>query len=314
MSDTGSSGDGEIPEVAGPGEPDPPSLTLLNPGATRPQPGDSYSRPVVTESMSMTRSSVATREEAAEGVTVENLTVRFKSTPLLDGISATFEPNKVTAIVGPTGCGKTTLLRSINRMHDHVAGMRVEGSVVVEGVDIYGMDVNVREVRRRVGMLFQRPNPFPRSIAENVGLAPRAHGLANRGSIHELVRAELTTVGLWDAVSTRLGSSPFSLSGGQQQLLCLARTLALSPDVILLDEPTSALDPDTTEHIEGLLRQLAERMTVLIVTHNLAQASRISDNVLFLMKGSVVEAASARTFFHDPADERSRAYVSGRIG
>jgi phosphate transport system ATP-binding protein len=264
--------------------------------------------------MQLAGTNVATKEEVSAGVAIEGLTVKFRGTPLIDGISTLFEPNKVTAIVGPTGCGKTTLLRSINRMHDHVTGMRVSGSVVVEGVDIYGPNVNVREVRRRVGMLFQRPNPFPRSIAENVGLAPRAHGLADRSNVRELVRENLTMVGLWDAVSNRLHGSPFGLSGGQQQLLCLARTLALSPDVILLDEPTSALDPDTTAHIESLMKKLSEHMTVLIVTHNLAQASRISDNVLFLMKGNVVEATSARTFFHDPADERSRAYVSGRIG
>jgi len=199
-------------------------------------------------------------------------------------------------------------------MHDHTAGMRVSGAVVVNGVDVYGEDVNVREVRRRVGMLFQRPNPFPRSISENVSLAPRAHGIASRSSSAELVQQQLQRVGLWDVVSNRLHSSPFSLSGGQQQLLCLARALALSPDVLLLDEPTSALDPDTTERIEALFRGLSEKMTVLIVTHNLGQANRIADDVLFLMKGSVVENTSARTFFHDPADERSRAYVSGRIG
>jgi phosphate transport system ATP-binding protein len=304
----------QAPAEADPGDAGSGPSPVLNPDATRPQPPNSYSRSVVTDSMQLAGTNVATKEEVAAGVAIEGLSVKFRGTPLIDGISTLFEPNKVTAIVGPTGCGKTTLLRSINRMHDHVAGMQVSGSVVVEGVDIYGPDVNVREVRRRVGMLFQRPNPFPRSIAENVGLAPRAHGLADRGNVRELVRENLTMVGLWDAVSNRLHGSPFGLSGGQQQLLCLARTLALSPDVILLDEPTSALDPDTTDHIESLMKTLSEHMTVLIVTHNLAQASRISDNVLFLMKGKVVEATSARTFFHDPADERSRAYVSGRIG
>jgi len=304
----------KAPAAADPGDAEPSPSPVLNPDATRPQSPSSYSRSVVTDSMQLAGTNVATKEEVSAGVAIEGLTVKFRGTPLIDGISTLFEPNKVTAIVGPTGCGKTTLLRSINRMHDHVTGMRVSGSVVVEGVDIYGPDVNVREVRRRVGMLFQRPNPFPRSIVENVGLAPRAHGLADRGNVRELVRENLTMVGLWDAVSNRLHGSPFGLSGGQQQLLCLARTLALSPDVLLLDEPTSALDPDTTDHIESLMKKLSEHMTVLIVTHNLAQASRISDNVLFLMKGNVVEATSARTFFHDPADDRSRAYVSGRIG
>jgi len=304
----------KAPAAADPGDAEPSPSPVLNPDATRPQSPSSYSRSMVTDSMQLAGTNVATKEEVSAGVAIEGLTVKFRGTPLIDGISTLFEPNKVTAIVGPTGCGKTTLLRSINRMHDHVTGMRVSGSVVVEGVDIYGPDVNVREVRRRVGMLFQRPNPFPRSIVENVGLAPRAHGLADRGNVRELVRENLTMVGLWDAVSNRLHGSPFGLSGGQQQLLCLARTLALSPDVLLLDEPTSALDPDTTDHIESLMKKLSEHMTVLIVTHNLAQASRISDNVLFLMKGNVVEATSARTFFHDPADDRSRAYVSGRIG
>ena len=304
----------KAPAAADPGDAEPSPSPVLNPDATRPQSPSSYSRSVVTDSMQLAGTNVATKEEVSAGVAIEGLTVKFRGTPLIDGISTLFEPNKVTAIVGPTGCGKTTLLRSINRMHDHVTGMRVSGSVVVEGVDIYGPDVNVREVRRRVGMLFQRSNPFPRSIVENVGLAPRAHGLADRGNVRELVRENLTMVGLWDAVSNRLHGSPFGLSGGQQQLLCLARTLALSPDVLLLDEPTSALDPDTTDHIESLMKKLSEHMTVLIVTHNLAQASRISDNVLFLMKGNVVESTSARTFFHDPADDRSRAYVSGRIG
>ncbi len=302
------------PAQGDPRDAEPGSSPVLNQPETRPQSAPPYSRSVVTDSMQLAGVNVATSEEVSAGVAVEGLTVKFRGTPLIDSISNLFEPNKVTAIVGPTGCGKTTLLRSINRMHDHVTGMQVSGKVVVEGVNVYGADVNVREVRRRVGMLFQRPNPFPRSIAENVGLAPRAHGLANRSNVRELVQENLTRVGLWDAVSSRLHGSPFGLSGGQQQLLCLARTLALSPDVILLDEPTSALDPDTTDHIESLMKGLSERMTVLIVTHNLAQASRISDNVLFLMKGSVVEATSARTFFHDPADDRSRAYVSGRIG
>ena len=255
-----------------------------------------------------------TGEELSEGVAVRDLSVRFGDKPLLSGITVQFRPNRVTAIVGPTGCGKTTLLRSINRMHDQTAGMRVKGSVVIEGVDVYGPDVNVREVRRRGGMLFQRANPFPRSIAENVGLAPRAHGMVNRRDVHELIEQRLVEVGLWAAVSSRLHASPFGLSGGQQQLLCLARALALSPTVLLLDEPTSALDPDSTERIEELIKRIAERITVLIVTHNLAQANRISDDVVFLTAGEVVEATSARTFFHDPANEKSRAYVSGRIG
>jgi phosphate transport system ATP-binding protein len=251
---------------------------------------------------------------ASDGVGVRDLVVAFKDKVLLHGISTDFQANKITAIVGPTGCGKTTLLRSINRMHDQTPGMRVTGSVVVAGQDVYAPGVGSRGLRRSVGMLFQRANPFPQSIADNVSLAPRAHGMVGRRGAAALVEEHLTEVGLWDAVKGRLGASPFQLSGGQQQLLCLARALAMSPEVMLLDEPTSALDPGTTEHIEALVKRLSERVTILIVTHNLAQANRISDNVLFLMAGSVVEAAPASTFFHNPADERSRAYVSGRIG
>ncbi len=251
---------------------------------------------------------------AESGVDVRNLRVFYKENELLHGVSYSFRPNAVSAVVGPTGCGKTTLLRSINRLHDSTPGMRVTGSVTIGGEEVYGRGVGVRGLRRKVGMLFQRANPFPQSIADNVSLAPRAHGMVSRHQVAALVEQHLTLVGLWDAVKDRLDRSPFHLSGGQQQLLCLARTLALSPEVLLLDEPTSALDPDTTEHIESLIKQLSQRVTVLIVTHNLAQANRIADDVLFLMAGSVVEFAPAQTFFQNPADERSRAYISGRIG
>lgn len=265
--------------------------------------------------MELSRATAAAAEaEVAEGVAIRDLTVRYRGNPLLEAVSVQFEPRRITAIVGPTGSGKTTLLRSINRMHDETPGMRVQGSVLIAGTDIYAGSVSARHLRLTVGMLFQRANPFPQSIADNVSLAPRAHGMVSRRETRELVEARLTEVGLWDAVKDRLNGSPFQLSGGQQQLLCLARALALSPQVLLLDEPSSALDPGTTEHIEALIRRLSERVTVFIVTHNLAQANRISDDVLFLMAGKVVEFAPARTFFQAPADERSRAYVSGRIG
>jgi phosphate transport system ATP-binding protein len=234
----------------------------------------------------------------ATAVAVQGLTVKLIQRKLLDDISVDFTGKRITAIVGPTGCGKTTLLRSVNRMHDHTMNMSVEGAIL----------------RRQVGMLFQRANPFPQSIQDNISIAPRAHGMIARGGDSQLVEQRLTEVGLWDAVKDRLHSSPFTLSGGQQQLLCLARALALSPDILLLDEPTSALDPGTTEHIEALLRSLRDSMTILIVTHNLGQAMRLSDDVVFLMAGKLVETAPTDKFFHAAEDERSREYVSGRIG
>jgi phosphate transport system ATP-binding protein len=264
--------------------------------------------------LSIASTALQAERSTSTAVRARGLSVSLGHRALIDDMSVTFPQHRITAIVGPTGCGKTTLLRAINRMHDHTPSMRVRGDVQVGEMEVYGPDVNLRELRRRVGMLFQRPNPFPQSITDNVAIAPRAHGLVNRAGTRELVEARLLEVGLWDAVKDRLGHSPFTLSGGQQQLLCLARTLALSPEVLLLDEPTSALDPGTTEHIETLLKRLCETMTILIVTHNLSQALRISHEVVFLMAGRLVEHATANTFFHDAADERSREYVSGRIG
>lgn len=257
---------------------------------------------------------ITRRAGDAGAVETVALSVLMGQRRLLDRVSVRFEPHRITAIVGPTGCGKTTLLRAINRLHDHTPGLRVTGAVWIGNDDVYGPDVKVRELRRRVGMLFQKPNPFPQTIANNIGLAPRAHGLISRRDVPELVEERLREVGLWDAVADRLGQSPFTLSGGQQQLLCLARALALCPSVLLLDEPTSALDPATTAHIESLLLRLRQRVTVLLVTHNLAQANRISDNVVFLRDGALVEAAAARKFFDAPEDVRTVEYVSGRIG
>ncbi len=250
--------------------------------------------------MEMSKATALVAEEAQEGVAVRDLTVRYRDRTLLHSVSAEFRRRRITAIVGPTGCGKTTLLRSINRLHDETPGMRVDGSVMIDGTDIYSPSVSTRHLRRAVGMLFQRANPFPQSIADNVSLAPRAHGLVSRREAARLVEERLMEVGLWEAVHGRLKGSPFQLSGGQQQLLCLARALALSPEVLLLDEPTSSLDPATTEHIEQLIKKLSERVTILIVTHNLSQANRISDDVLFLMAGSVVEFDLGEDFLPRP--------------
>jgi phosphate transport system ATP-binding protein len=246
-------------------------------------------------------------------MSVDDLRVTAGKKPLLRGIDADFPVRAVTAIIGPTGCGKTTLLRTLNRMHDDSADLAVSGRVLLDGHDVYTEIRAVRELRRRVGMLFQRPNPFPQSILENLTVGPRVHGLAPRSRLRELAEERLREVRLWDAVKDRLKGSPFSLSGGQQQLLCLARALSVSPDVLLLDEPTSSLDPITTGHIEDLIRELRSRVTVIMVSHNLGQVARVADHVLFLLAGERVELADRKTFFENPTDARSREYIAGEM-
>jgi phosphate transport system ATP-binding protein len=246
-------------------------------------------------------------------MSVNDLRVRVPEKELLHGVDAVFPRNEVTAIIGPTGCGKTTLLRTLNRLHDAGSGISVSGRVLLGERDIYRDFPNARELRRRVGMLFQRPNPFPQSIQENVSIGPRIHGMASGARLRNLVQEKLHEVGLWDAVKDRLKGSPFQLSGGQQQLLCLSRALSVEPDVLLLDEPTSSLDPNTTTHIEQLISRLRERMTVIMVSHNIGQVGRVADNVLFLLAGDKVEFADKRTFFDHPADQRSREYVAGEV-
>ncbi len=258
-----------------------------------------------------------TGTEAAAGdhaLAVRDLRVRLGARDVLKGVSASFARGRVTAVIGPTGCGKTTLLRSLNRLNDQRPGFSFEGEIELNGANIYSRATDVRELRRRIGMLFQRPNPFPQSIRENVALAARIHGLWSRAEVPERTEKVLREVGLWDAVRDRLSSAPFALSGGQQQLLCLARALAVEPEVLLLDEPTSSLDPGSMSRIEELIAALRERMTVIIVTHNLQQAARVADEVCVLLDGSLVEQAPAAAFFRGPSDERSRAYVEGRIG
>jgi phosphate transport system ATP-binding protein len=244
-------------------------------------------------------------------IELDDLRVALGGTNILRGVSAKLARGQVTAVVGPTGCGKTTLLRSLNRLHDCRSGFNLHGRVLLNGQDIYGRQTDVRELRRRMGMLFQRPNPFPQSIAENVSLGARVHGLWSRSEASSRTEHLLRDVGLWDAVRDRLSGTPFALSGGQQQLLCLARVLAVEPEVLLLDEPTSSLDPQSTSKIEELITSFKHRITVIFVTHNLRQAARCADTVLFLEQGAVVEQSPVRRFFEDPVDPRSSAYVKG---
>jgi phosphate transport system ATP-binding protein len=243
-----------------------------------------------------------------------DLTLGFGQRSILSDISTDIERGKITALIGPTGSGKTTLLRTFNRMNDKVSGYRHSGDVLLDGRSIWHPGVELMSLRRKVGMLFQRPNPFPMSIMDNVVAGVKAHRMASKNGLRAIAQQRLTEVGLWDAVNDRLKDSPFRLSGGQQQLLCLARALAIGPEVLLLDEPTSSLDPVTTESIEALIRTLTPQLTIVIVTHNLAQANRISDRTIFLNNGRMVEHGDTRQVFENPAHEETARYVSGRFG
>ena len=240
--------------------------------------------------------------------------VGFGAKKVLSEVDLGFTPQTITALIGPTGCGKSTFLRSLNRMNDNVRGYWRTGTIELEGVEISGRAMDPLVLRRRVGMVFQRPNPFPMSIRDNVVAGVKAHRMAPRSELNAVAERHLKEVGLWAAVADRLGDSPFRLSGGQQQLLCLARALAVEPDVLLLDEPTSSLDPVTTEMVEGLLRRLAEHLTIVIVTHNLAQARRVAQTTAFLYNGILVEAGDTQQIFEAPNEPETVSYVSGRIG
>jgi len=245
---------------------------------------------------------------------VRDLSLGFGAATVLSGLNLDIPEGEITALIGPTGSGKTTFLRSLNRMNDKVSKHWHRGTILLGGSDIYGSGVQMMALRRRVGMVFQRPNPFPMSIAGNVLSGIRAHKIASKDHHKDIVETRLREVGLWDAVATRLNSSPFNLSGGQQQLLCLARALAIGPEVLLLDEPTSSLDPVTTESIEAMIRSLVPALTIIIVTHNLAQARRISDHTVFFYQGRMVEFNETAQLFDHPLDPATARYVSGRMG
>jgi phosphate transport system ATP-binding protein len=243
-----------------------------------------------------------------------DLTLSFGSRAILSNVNVNVRRGVVTALIGPTGSGKTTLLRTFNRMNDKVIGYRHDGDVMLDNRSIWHSGVDLIALRRQVGMLFQRPNPFPMSIIENVVAGAKAHRLAGKSGLRAVAEENLTAVGLWGAVKDRLKDSPFRLSGGQQQLLCLARALAISPDVLLLDEPTSSLDPNATDSIEKLVRTLVPTITVVIVTHNMAQARRIADDAIFLNQGRMVEHGTAAQIFENPAEGETARYVGGRFG
>jgi phosphate transport system ATP-binding protein len=243
-----------------------------------------------------------------------DLALGFGQRTILTGISTHIHRGAITALIGPTGSGKSTLLRTFNRMNDKVVGYRHSGDVLLEDRSIWDPRVELMSLRRQVGMLFQRPNPFPMSIMENVVSGVRAHRMAGKDGMRAIAQQRLTEVGLWDVLSDRLKDSPFRLSGGQQQLLCLARALAVDPEVLLLDEPTSSLDPVATASIEELIKALVPRITVVIVTHNLAQASRVSQWTMFLNKGRLVEHGPTSQLFENPAEKETADYVGGHFG
>ena len=248
-----------------------------------------------------------------EKFTVKNLNLWYNDFKALKNINLGMQENSITAFIGPSGCGKSTLLKSLNRMNDLVEGCRITGEVLLDGEDIYGnMDVNM--LRRRVGMVFQKPNPFPMSIYDNIAFGPRIHGIRSKAKLDEIVEESLRDAAIWDETKDVLKKSALAMSGGQQQRLCIARALAVKPEVLLMDEPTSALDPISTSKIEDLALELKKKYTIIMVTHNMQQAVRISDYTAFFLLGEVIEYSETEKMFSTPQDKRTEDYITGRFG
>jgi len=245
---------------------------------------------------------------------IKNLDFYYGNFQALLDINMPIEENKVTALIGPSGCGKSTFLRTLNRMNDLIEGTKVEGDVLLDSQNIYDKDVDVVELRKRVGMVFQQPNPFPKSIYDNVAYGPRIHGLRNKNKLDEIVEKSLKGAALWNEVKDRLDSSALGISGGQQQRLCIARALAVKPEILLMDEPASALDPVATAKIEELIEILKENYSIVIVTHSMQQAARVSDNTGFFLMGELIEFNKTEKIFENPSDQRTEDYITGRFG
>lgn len=247
-------------------------------------------------------------------ITSKDLCLWYGDNQALKNITVDIPEKSITALIGPSGCGKSTFLKTLNRMNDLIPIVRIEGEVCYENKNIYDKDIDINELRREVGMVFQKPNPFPMSIYDNVAYGPRTHGITNKAKLDEIVEKALRDAAIWDEVKDRLRKSALGLSGGQQQRLCIARALAVEPKVVLMDEPTSALDPISTSRIEDLIMQLKEKYTIIIVTHNMQQAVRISDKTAFFLLGELVEFGETEKLFSQPQDKRTEDYITGRFG
>ncbi len=246
-------------------------------------------------------------------ISIKNLNLYYGDFHALKNVNMEIPRKEITAYIGPSGCGKSTLIKTLNRMNDFVEGCKIDGEVKLEGADIY-KDIDTNDLRKRVGMVFQKPNPFPMSIYDNIAYGPRTHGVRSKAKLDEIVEKSLTDAAIWDEVKDRLKKSALGMSGGQQQRLCIARALAVEPEVLLMDEPTSALDPISTSKIEDLALELKKRYTIVIVTHSMQQATRISDRTAFFLLGEVVEFGDTGEMFSMPKDKRTEDYITGRFG
>lgn len=253
------------------------------------------------------------RFDSPDVIDIKNMNLYYGDFQALKNINMEIPSRKVTAFIGPSGCGKSTLLKSLNRMNDLVPGCSIIGDVLIGGVNIYG-SININELRRRVGMVFQKPNPFPMSIYDNIAYGPRTHGIRGKKELDEIVERSLRGAAIWDEVKDRLKKSALGLSGGQQQRICIARALAVEPDILLMDEATSALDPISTSKIEDLIADLKNRYTIIIVTHNMQQAARVSDKCAFFLLGELIEYGDTTQLFSVPKDKRTEDYITGRFG
>ncbi|MEK4251981.1 phosphate ABC transporter ATP-binding protein PstB [Paenibacillus sp. FSL W7-1287] len=247
-------------------------------------------------------------------IEAKDLNLFYSDFHALKNVNLTIPEKAVTAFIGPSGCGKSTLLRTLNRMNDMIAGTRIEGKLTISGTDIYSQEVDVETLRKKVGMVFQQPNPFPKSIYDNIAYGPRLHGIKSKQKLDEIVETSLKSAALWNEVKDHLKRSALSISGGQQQRLCIARALAVNPDILLMDEATSALDPISTLKIEELVQDLRDKYTIVMVTHNMHQAARVSNQTVFFLNGEVVEYDDTEKLFSNPEDQRTEDYISGRFG